>query len=257
MNSELGDALLQSPEWSKLSESLDAALLGAHFSSISSGGLAGTDDDGRADALLALLQRFAQDSGHQELIDAPLLFWGFSAGGFYSTAFAARFPDRTLGFVRYETPPALGAEFAVVSKIPALLISGGKEANPLNAPSAQALWNRGRAAGAPWTLAIDPDARHGEGPPHPYLNKANALMVPWIAAVIRQRLSTDGTATLRPVSNASAWMGNIQTAEVAPFGKLSEPQTNANWFPDEASARGWSIVIKPARQSAPPPNPGR
>ena len=114
-----------------------------------------------ADALPPLLQRLAQESGHPELIDAPLVFWGHSGAGTVATAFAGRFPERTLAFVRYHTGPTLAADLSVVSQIPALFLAGGQEDDRTINDSVETLWKRGRAVGAPWTFAIDPDATHG------------------------------------------------------------------------------------------------
>jgi hypothetical protein len=73
------------------------------------------------------------------------------------------------------------------------------------------------------------------------LKPANALVLPWIAGVFRQRLSASG-ASLRAVVDAAAWLGNIQTGEVAPFASFVGPKREANWFPDESSARGWRLI---------------
>ena len=45
------------------------------------------------------------------------------------------------------------------------------------------------------------------------LTNANGLIIPWITAVLRQRLPLNG-ATLRRVTDGSAWLGNNQTGEV-------------------------------------------
>ena len=92
--------------------------------------------------------------------------------------------------------------------------------------------------GAPWTFAIEPDATHGDPKD---LEKAIKLMVPWITAVVRQRLGPNGAA-LKPINDATAWLGNNQTGEVAPFGTFAGSKPEAVWLPDEASAQGWRYV---------------
>ena len=183
-----------------------------------------------ADGLLLLLQRLAQESGHQELADAPLLLWGHSAGGAFAASFAALYPRRTIAFVGYHGWPE------VLSQVPALLFAGAKDAQ-VPAPIMHARWKAGRAAGAPWTFSLDPDADHGS---EKSLTTAKDLMIPWMTAVLRQRLSPDGKA-LRAVTDGSAWVNN-QTGEAAPYGTFPGSKLDASWLPDEPSARGWRVV---------------
>ncbi len=67
-------------------------------------------------------------------------------------------------------------------------------------------------------------------------------MIPWITAVVRQRLSPEG-ATLAVVNDGSAWMGNNRTGEVAPYNTFTGSKLEASWLPDEPSARGWRVVL--------------
>jgi pimeloyl-ACP methyl ester carboxylesterase len=241
VNYGLGFELSVSEQWRKLSETVDSALLGVWFSNIGPsaqpGDLFAIPGDGLVEVFPGLLQRLAQDSGHPELVDAPLLFWGHSGAGSVATALANRFPQRTLAFVRYHSGPVLRGDLSVISKIPALFLVGGNDPN--GGDAAETLWKSGRATAAPWTFAIEPDATHGD--PNDLL-KANDLMIPWIEAVLRQRLSADGKAP-RPITDGSAWMGNNKTGEIAPYGAFPGSKAEASWLPNEASARGWRAVI--------------
>jgi hypothetical protein len=67
-------------------------------------------------------------------------------------------------------------------------------------------------------------------------------MIPWITAVLRLRLSPDGK-TLRAVADGSAWLGNNRTGEIVPYGTFTESKAEASWLPDEATARGWQVVL--------------
>ena len=168
-----------------------------------------------ADAIVTLLDRLAQDAGRPELRQAPLLFWAHSAGGGVGPAFAARYPARTVGFVQYHTGSGLVVDPADLKAIPALHLKGGLDTSVLG--DAELLWRAGRAAGAPWTFSLDPDATHGGEEP---FVRSQLLTIPWMQAVLRLRVPADGGA-LRPIT-------------VAPGP--------ANWLPDEASATGWRTV---------------
>ena len=238
----LGFSIPDSPVWRRLAESLESALLSVRFSSIDPipGGSALASvswANGGSEALLSLLRRFAEESGHPELSEAPLVLWGHSGGGGVASILAGLHPGRVLAFVRYHSGP-VGGDVNVVSKIPALFLAGGqdKTASPR---TAETLWKTGRSLGAPWTFAVEPDATHGDAKD---VEKANALMIPWITAVVRQRLSPEG-ATLAVVNDGSAWMGNNRTGEVAPYNTFTGSKLEASWLPDEPSARGWRVVL--------------
>jgi hypothetical protein len=157
------------------------------------------------------------------------------------SSYAGRHPERTLAFVRYHSGPA-GGDLGIVSKIPSLLLAGGRDTTA-PVPVVEALWRNGRALGAPWTFAVQPEATHGDAKD---VERANPLMIPWITAVVRQRLSPDG-ARLRPVTDGSAWMGNNRTGEVAPYGTFGGSRADASWLPDESSARAWRVVVGTAQ----------
>jgi hypothetical protein len=131
----------------------------------------------------------------------------------------------------------------VLTQIPALMLEAKSDieratSNVNRGQFGQSAWRAGRAAGALWTFGIEPDAVH-QNPDN--LKPANALVLPWIAAVFRQRVAGSG-AGLRAVPDGAAWLGNILTGEAAPFATFVGPKRDANWFPDEASARGWRVV---------------
>lgn len=234
-----GSLFYPDQEVRRLAETTDSVLLLTDFATIRTPiDQIPRGPDG-ADGLLMLLRRLAQESGHQELTDAPLLFWGHSAGG--GGVFAEALPQRTIAFVAYRTPGG-GANLKVLGQIPALFLVGGKDTTVLRAPI-ENRWTSGRSLGAPWTFSLDPDADHGS---EESLRKANALVIPWIASVLRQRLSPAG-GPLRVVTDGSAWLGNNMTGEAAPHGAFPGSKLDASWLPDEPSARGWRAVLGAAK----------
>ena len=245
MNWGLGGAFYGDQQVQRLLAMSDAGLLLARFSNIGPSAIHDVQPQeatgGAGDALVSLLQRLASESGHPELAEAPLLFWGHSAAGPFGTIFAKLYPQRTIAFVRYQSGPVGGGDLNVLSEIPALFLVGGKDATAAAVPlgDGEALWRSGRATGAPWTFAVEPEATHGDPKD---LAKANDLVIPWITAVLRQRLPSSG-ATLRGVTDRSAFLGNNRTGEVASYSTFSGSKAEATWLPDEASARGWRIVM--------------
>ena len=144
---------------------------------------------GGAEALLNILNELARRTGRAELQDAKLLFWGHSAAGSFGTTFAAMHATRTIAFVRYHSHSrGLSVDLATIARIPALIFAGKKDTTA-GVEDSEALWKSGRLLRAPWTFAVEPGATHGSSEA---LKKANELAIPWVRAVIEQRLSNHG-----------------------------------------------------------------
>jgi pimeloyl-ACP methyl ester carboxylesterase len=242
-----GSAVYLDPPWRRLSETLDTGLLLFRVSTISSESTARVFNDARlggGESLVLIVQRFAKEFGHPEIADAPLLFWGHSSAGPFGTTFAATYPERTIAFIRYHSGD-VSADLGTVSRIPALFLMGAKDTSfPQAAVAAEKLWKSGRSQRAPWTWAIEPDATHGDMTD---VQKANALVIPWVTAVLRQRLSPNGDA-LRVVTEDSGWLGNNQTGEAVTHSAFTSSKEAASWLPDEQTARGWQVVIGASRK---------
>ena len=234
--------------WRTLSETSKCALLYLRLGTIRPEPAAGdvfvrNAAAGGADALLGVLQRLGEQSAHPELKDAPLLLWGGSAGAGFGTTFAELYPERTVAFIRYHahlrgwTP-----NMKVLKDIPGLLIAGGQD-ETAGTEDAERLWKNGRSAGAPWTFAVEPGATHRDDDT---LVSSQQLIIPWIAAVLRQRLGP-GSMRLRPVTENSGWLGNNHNTEVAPYATFPDPKREASWLPDEVTARGWRTVLRAAK----------
>ena len=182
------------------------------------------------------MDEFAGQSGRSELKNAKLLLWGHSAAGSFGTTFAAMHPARTIAFVRYHSHSrGLPLDLTTIARVPGLIFAGGKDTTA-GVEDSEHLWKSGRALKAPWTFAVAPGAPHGS--PEAVKN-ANDLAIPWVRAVVTQRL-TNSTTALRSVDDASAWLASGTT--VVPAGSFRGPKAESSWLPDEASARGWRVV---------------
>jgi hypothetical protein len=118
------------------------------------------------------------------------------------------------------------------------LIFAGEKDTTAGIEDSEALWKSGRALQAPWTFALEPGATHGSAEA---LKKANELAIPWIRAVIQQRLTNNGIG-LRTVDDTSGWRASNTARAVGPAGSFQGNKAEASWLPDEASARGWRLV---------------
>lgn len=243
----LGSGVYDDPAWRELADDLQCGLL--RLSVNNHAGPAQPFDlpvaqqavrnasIGGADALLKLLKDFARQSGHPELEEARLLLWGHSAAGSFGTTFAATHPTRTTAVVRYSHSRGLSVDLPTITPIPALIFAGEKDTTA-GVEDSEALWQSGRRLQAPWTFALEPDAAHGSAEA---LRKANELAIPWVRAVIAQRL-TNNTVGLRPVGASAGWLASHTARDVAPAASFKGPNNEASWLPDETSARGWRVV---------------
>jgi hypothetical protein len=235
--------------WHKVGETIGAGILHLRISSIRAFPAGPVQADvepnrnaaaGGDEALAALMRVFAAESGHPELSDVPLLFWGWSSAAGFGPSYARLHPERTLGFIRYHSHlRGLAVDLETAQHIPALLFVGADDAADI-AEDSRTLFKSGRAVGAPWSLALQP------GVPHQIrgtdMTKATALAIPWITAVVRERLPRAG-GRLRAVPPETGWLGNPSTGEVFPYGSYAGDKSEASWLPDEPSARAWQAVV--------------
>lgn len=198
---------------------------------------------GGGEALLLLLRRLAKETGHRELRDVSMLFWGWSAAASFGTTFAALHPERTAGFIRYHTHRrGLSDDVQRLKQVPALLIAGGKD-ETAGVDDAQAFWKLGRAAGAPWALVIEPDSPHFS--PEHYALTAKQLVIPWVSAILRGGPSID-----------RGWLANTDASTIATSSRFVGDKAAANWLPDDASARGVRAVASAGGRSDAHPDDG-
>jgi hypothetical protein len=247
----MGGAYYRDPELRKLAATLDCGILLPRVSNIQNDmiGLLQNADLGAGESIPLLLDRLASESGHSELRDTPIVLWAHSRTGQLAATFASRHPQRTVGMIGYHiglTSPSrgtygqMGRDQAFL-KLPVLILLAKADVDEFTIEGplpAERVWRRGRSAGAPWTFGIEPGAAH-QNPRD--LTTANALVLPWLTAVLRQRLSANDR--LRNVTEDAGWLGDIHSGEVAPAATYSGSKTEASWLPDEASARGWQVVV--------------
>jgi len=193
---------------------------------------------GGAQALLKLFSEFSRLAGRPELASAKVVFWGHSAAGSFGTTFAALHPTQTIAFIRYHSHSrGLPVDLATVSRIPALIFAGEKDTTA-GVEDSEMLWRSGRSVDAPWTFALEPGANHASADA---LKTANELAIPWLRAVMAQRLPSK-SGELRVVSGNTGWLASNRNDEVSPARSFRHEKDSASWLPDQDSAKGWRIV---------------
>lgn len=190
---------------------------------------------GSGQALLDILARFAARTRHPELANAPLLFWGMSAGGQFDYEFAAWKPERVIAFVVnkggiYYTALTSRATRAV----PALLFIGGKDLES-RVNTITGLFALNRRGGALWALTEEPSAAHVVG-------RSRDLAVVFFDDVLPLRLDAEADA-LKALDEKTGFVGDYHTKAIAPIGQSALPAYPTAWLPTERVARAWQAVV--------------
>ena len=238
----LGTPLYEDLQVRRLAATTQSALLLVRVSEIGPSQLQRANSFGAqgGEALIRLLQLLAKESDHAELATAPLLFWGHSAGSAFGLNFALTHPDRTIAFVLYHGGGGLGLNNAkVLAGIPALAFVGGKD-DPKLQQGGDEFWRSGRAVGAVWAYAFEPEAEHMAVDS---MEKANPLLAAWVTSVLRMRIPDDGRPGLRQIDSMVGWLGDNRTGQVQPVTNGGNNR-EASWLPDQASAEAWRNLTR-------------
>ena len=188
------------------------------------------DDPASYATLLQALSEFGTQSLHPELADIPIFFVGHSMGGCTAYGFSRVHGARVAGFLTmkgacHNTSPALAA-----GDVPGHFLIGELDA-PYRSENITAVFEAGRAAGAPWAVSIDPfDHR-------PMVDFA--LMFDWIDAVLTARLPATPGGPLRPVTETAGWLGNRSTGAISTYACYSSTRASASWLPSQTTALSW------------------
>jgi hypothetical protein len=189
-----------------------------------------TDDAASYGKLLNALSGFATQSQHPELANIPIFFVGHSMGGCTAYGFSRVHGARVAGFLTmkgacHDLSPALAA-----GDVPGHFLIGELDA-PYRKENITAVFEAGRAAGAPWAVSIDA-----------YDHRPIAdfdLMFDWIDTVLTARLPLAAGGPLRPMTEAAGWLGNRSTGAISTYACYGSNRSSASWLPSQATALDW------------------
>jgi len=220
------------PDYRKLCESQDFALLGARLDDVGM-------ETGIGDALLRTLAVFAAESGHPELEFAPLYFEGYSWGGQFAYHFTVWRPERVLGFVTmkggyHRTDPAGEAIL-----VPGYLFIGANDLQ-YRIDNLTGIFAEHRPLGARWILAMQPDAGHEA------INDRN-LLDDYFTTVTQARLPEsipDGAIPdLRVMPEQDSWLGDRERQLIGRWLCYDSAPDSACWLPTRTIAKAWQDFV--------------
>ena len=201
------------------------------------------------------LNRFAGESRYAELVNVPLVVYGFSAGGGFANRLVNTLPERVIASaplssaMRMDVPPA-------ALDVPVCMFSGEQEErlNPLLNEVMQTY--RPRGAHFAWAMV--------EGQGHREADQA-ALAIPFLDHCIRLRYPPDadprrGPVVLKPLALSSGWLADNSSwrsglTKIAPYNGLGAEAAATSWLPDEDIAfiyRAYATFAPPLKLTFPP-----
>jgi hypothetical protein len=197
--------------------------------------------NGSEKALFVSLDTFANRSGHPELTSVPWLLWGHSGGGHWVLSMLNKHPEKVIALF------AVSAAFEEIFDFPAsaayvpvmLRHAGSKDFNDKGIDcwgNSVAQYKRLRSMKGCASIAYSPKNEHGSG-------DSRFLAIPFFDAVLTQRLSDNGSSTLREMDHSKAWLGDTITHHVFKLSDFSGITENYCWLPDSLTAIKWQEFV--------------
>jgi pimeloyl-ACP methyl ester carboxylesterase len=228
-----GTAELQCSIWCTPAERVEVRnralqLVGGNVALIGASTL--TDNPASYETLLNALAHFASQSLRPELANIPIFLVGHSMGGCTAYGFTRVHGARVAGFITmkgacHNNGPALAA-----SSVPGHFLIGSLDA-PFRKENITAVFEAGRASGAPWAVSID---AFDHGPIVDF-----DLMFDWISAVLAARLPATAGGPLRPMTETTGWLGDRSSGWISTYGCYASARSKASWLPSQETALDW------------------
>jgi pimeloyl-ACP methyl ester carboxylesterase len=193
------------------------------------------DQPASYDTLLGALSALGTQSAHPELGSIPILFVGHSMGGCTAYGFSRVHGARVAGFVTMKGACHNLGPAAAAASVPGYFLIGGMDA-PYRKENITAVFEAGRAAGAPWAISID---KLGHDP------MADLdQMFAWLDTVLTARLPETAGAPLRAMPEAAGWLGDRSTGAISPYGCYGSTPAKASWLPSQETALEWQQMAE-------------
>lgn len=229
--------------WRDLVSKHSFAVMGVRLFKAGRGPAYQGDPDGKTSGtIIRAVAELAAASGHREAANAPLAFWGHSAGSNTAERFALRNPRRTIGVVSIKGTWGPGEAALEKCGIP-FLCTIGKKDNADWVETACRNYEQGKLNRAVWTLAFQQKEGHEAGGTKP-------LAVAFLDEVIALRLDAPGSSAsssppvLKKADITSGWLGDPESLDAAPFRDFQGQKRTATWLPGPQTATAWQTYLK-------------
>ena len=188
------------------------------------------DNAASYETLLQALSGLGTQSLHPELANVPIFFVGHSMGGCTAYGFSRVHGARVAGFMTMKGACHDTGGSAAAAAVPGYFLIGALDA-PYRRENITAVFEAGRAAGAPWAVSIDA-LEH-----HPIADID--LLFDWIDAVLTARLPLTAGAPLRAMTETAGWLGDRSTGAISTYACYGSTRSSASWLPSQKTALNW------------------
>jgi hypothetical protein len=124
---------------------------------------------------------------------------------------------------------------AEAAAVPGYFLIGGLDA-PYRKENITAVFEAGRAAGAPWAVSVD-------GLGHDPMADLNQ-MFDWIGTVLTARLPATAGAPLRAITETAGWLGDRSTGAISTYACYGSSRSSASWLPSQETALHWQRMAQ-------------
>lgn len=219
-----------------LGASLRAAARTAHVVLLGSRTIAMENSTASDNAVFAALSTAAQMSGHPEIADAPVLMFGLSAGGRETAGLVARHPERSIGLLERVPASLTDLTEPAALAVPTFVMQAELD-EVVNNVTTGLVFAGNRSRGGLWSLAVEPGVGH-----HVATARANTAATDWILNALALRLPATPGQPLIALPEASGWLGNQTTLQIAPWADYGDDRTKASWTLSQSSAASWKLL---------------
>ena len=174
-------------------------------------------------------------SGRPELANAPVLMYGMSGGAREAAGLVSRNPARVVGLLGWVPAGVTALTAPDALAVPTLIIQAEDDGN-FNV-TIQTQFSEHRSRGGLWALVIEPEVEHASA-----TSAASNTGIGWMRTVLTLRLPDTPGGPLVALAQASGWLGNQVTGEIASWDSYPGARTSASWLPSESAALSWKAL---------------
>ena len=215
-----------------LARSAHVALLGSSITGMAN---SATSDD----ALFLALSTAAGASGQAEIADARVLMVGLSGGAPEAAGLVSRHPERAIGLLERVPTSVTALTAPAALAVPTFVMQAEADA-VVNNTEVQTTFSGNRSRGGLWALAVEPEIGHSVA-----TSRGNAAIISWITTALTLRLPATSGDPLIALDEASGWLGNQTTLEIAPWADYAGDRTAASWLLSQSAAISWNLLGTP------------
>lgn len=214
-----------------LGASLRALARSAHVALLAS---RSTVDGPASDAaLFNALGTAAALSGQSGMAEAPVLVFGIGSSVPEAAGLVVRQPARSIGLLAWVPFGLKGLTTPEALSVPTFVMQHGDDNSSRNAASSTA-FSDNRSRGGLWALAVEPGL-----PLRAASGRGNAVRIGWLANALALRLPPTPGDPLVALDEASGWLGNPASLEIAAWADYPGDRRAASWLLSESAATSW------------------